>query len=181
VIARGVTSGAGKRVLFGDSSPIASKPGRPAVWCETGTGPWQRVPSAAIPAAPGLTTVLRAGGYRAGEGFVLAGIESAPSGARPSPVAFTSTDCTTWHRRPLGPAQGSAVTILDAAAFGAGVVVTWQDAAGLHLGALDPTGLRAVPAPVAGTVAGSHIASAGPLAVAIVDTGSGARTFTARV
>jgi hypothetical protein len=178
VIARGVTSGAGRRVLFGDSSAIAVAPGRPAVWCAADSGPWQRVPAAQIPAAPGLTTVLRAGGYSPIVGFVLGGTESDASGAHAAAVAFTSPDCTTWRRRPIGRATGS-VAILDAAAIDRGALVTWQDAAGLHLTAIDAQGLRSVTAPVAGDVTGAHLAGAGRLVVAVIDSAVGARVFSA--
>jgi hypothetical protein len=178
VIARGVTGAGGRRVLFGDSSPIAVETGRPAVWCATDSGDWRRVPDARIPAAPGLTTVLRTGGYSTAVGFVLGGIESDASGAHPAAVAFTSADCTTWRRRPLGRATGS-VSILDTAAVDRGAVVTWQDGAGLHLTAIDAQGLRAVIAPVAGGVTGAHLAGAGPLVVAVIDSAAGTRVFSA--
>jgi hypothetical protein len=178
VIARGVTSAGGRRVLFGDSSPIAVEPGRPAVWCATDSGAWQRVPAAQIPAAPGLTTVLRTGGYSAPVGFVLGGIESDPSGAHPAAVAFTSPDCTTWRRRPLGHTTGS-VAILDTAAVDRGAVVTWRDATGLHLTAIDAQGVRAVTAPVGGDVTGAHLAGAGPFVVAVIDSAAGTRVFSA--
>jgi len=178
VIARGVTAGSGRRVLFGDSSPIAAEPGRPAVWCATGTGAWQRVPAALIPAAPGLTTVLRTGGYSPAVGFVLGGIESDASGAHAAAVAFTSPDCTTWRRRPLGHGTGS-IAILDTGAVDRGAVVTWQDADGLHLTAIDAQGLHAVTAPVTGDVTGAHLAGSGSLVVAVIDSAAGARVFSA--
>jgi hypothetical protein len=178
VIARGVTSGDGRRVLFGDSSPIAVAPGRPAVWCATDIGAWQRVPAAQIPAAPGLTTVLRAGAYSPTVGFVLGGIESDASGAHPAAVAFTSPDCATWRRRPLGRATGG-VAILDASSIDRGALVTWQDAAGLHVTAIDAQGLRSVTAPVAGDVIGARLAAAGRLVVAVIDSAVGARVFSA--
>jgi hypothetical protein len=113
-------------------------------------------------------------------GFVLGGIESDTSGAHPAAVAFTSPDCTTWRRQTLGHATGS-VAILDTAAIDRGAVVTWQDATGLHLTAIDAQGVRAVTAPVRGDVTGAHLAGAGPLVVAVINSAAGTRVFSAAV
>jgi len=177
-IVRGVVEGGGRLVMFGDSTPLSVGPGRPALWCSTGAA-WARVAPSATGALSSRTTVLRAGAARSG-GFVIAGVESDPSGARADPVAFTSTDCAHWRRQPLGTAVGT-VTVFDAAAAGDRALVVWADGMGMHLTELGAGGIRPLAPPaLAGPVTGAHAAATADQIVLVVDTAAGASPLTAR-